>query len=194
MNRKEKLVLIALACVFVLGVVFSIKDLNVSVMNTEERAAYDQQTEVLRTGLIDVNTANAMELQLLKGIGTTKADAIVKYRETNGSFSKKEDIMNVPGIGPATYEKIKDRLQITEKSMDESKQEQHHSEEERININRASRLQLEKLPGIGPVKARSIVEYRELNGDFNDLPDLILVKGIGEKTFERIKPMITISH
>lgn len=194
MNRKEKLVLIALACVFVLGVVFSIKDLNVSVMNTEERAAYDQQTEVLRTGLIDVNTANAMELQLLKGIGTTKADAIVKYRETNGSFSKKEDIMSVPGIGPATYEKIKDRLQITEKSMDESKQEQHHSEEERININRASQLQLEKLPGIGPVKARSIVEYRELNGDFNDLPDLILVKGIGEKTFERIKPMITISH
>jgi competence protein ComEA len=163
-------------------------------MNTEERAAYDQQTEVLRTGLIDVNTANAMELQLLKGIGTTKADAIVKYRETNGSFSKKEDIMNVPGIGPATYEKIKDRLQITEKSMDESKQEQHHSEEERININRASQLQLEKLPGIGPVKARSIVEYRELNGDFNDLPDLILVKGIGEKTFEQIKPMITISH
>jgi competence protein ComEA len=194
MNRKEKLVLIALACVFVLGVVFSIKDLNVSVMNTEERAAYDQQTEVLRTGLIDVNTANAMELQLLKGIGTTKADAIVKYRETNGSFSKKEDIMSVPGIGPATYEKIKDRLQITEKSMDESKQEQHHSEEERININRASQLQLEKLPGIGPVKARSIVEYRELNGDFNDLPDLILVKGIGEKTFEQIKPMITISH
>lgn len=194
MNRKEKLVLIALACVFVLGVVFSIKDLNVSVMNTEERAAYDQQTEVLRTGLIDVNTANAMELQLLKGIGTTKADAIVKYRETNGSFSKKEDIMNVPGIGPATYEKIKDRLQITEKSMDESKQEQHHSEEERININRASQLQLEKLPGIGPVKARNIVEYRELNGDFNDLPDLILVKGIGEKTFEQIKPMITISH
>jgi competence protein ComEA len=194
MNRKEKLVLIALACVFVLGVVFSIKDLNVSVMNTEERAAYDQQTEVLRTGLIDVNTANAMELQLLKGIGTTKADAIVKYRETNGSFSKKEDIMSVPGIGPATYEKIKDRLQITEKSMDESKQEQHHSEEERININRASRLQLEKLPGIGPVKARNIVEYRELNGDFNDLPDLILVKGIGEKTFEQIKPMITISH
>jgi competence protein ComEA len=53
---------------------------------------------------------------------------------------------------------------------------------------------LEKLPGIGPVKARSIVEYRELNGDFNDLPDLILVKGIGEKIFERIKPMITISH
>ncbi len=194
MNRKEKLVLIALACVFVLGVVFSIKDLNVPAMNTEEREAYNQQTEALRTGLIDVNTAKAMELQLLKGIGTTKADAIVKYRETNGSFSKKEDIMSVPGIGPATFEKIKDRLQITEKLTDVSKQEQVNSEEERININHASRLQLEKLPGIGPVKARSIVEYRELNGAFNDLPDLILVKGIGEKTLEQIKPMITISH
>ena len=194
MNRKEKLVLIAMACVFVLGVVFSIKDLNVPVMNTEEREAYNQQTEALRTGLIDINKASAMGLQLLKGIGSTKADAIVKYRETNGSFIKKEAIMSVPGIGPATFEKIKDRLQITEKSRDESKQEEQHSEEERININRASRSQLETIPGIGPVKAGSIIEYRDLNGKFLDLSDLILVNGIGEKTLEKMKPMITIDN
>jgi len=194
MNRNEKLVLIAMACVFVLGVVFSIKDLNVPVMNTEEREAYNQQTEALRTGLIDINKASAMGLQLLKGIGSTKADEIVKYRETNGSFKRKEDIMSVPGIGPATFEKIKDRLQITEKSRDESKQEEQHSEEERININRASRSQLETIPGIGPVKARSIIEYRDLNGEFVDLSDLILVNGIGEKTLEKMKPMITIDY
>src|SRR6056297_2316031 len=194
MNRKEKSVLIAMACVFVLGVVFSIKDLNVPVMNTEEREAYKQQSEALRTGLIDINNANAMELQLLKGIGSTKADAIVKYRETNGSFKKKEAIMSVPGIGPATFEKIKDRLQITEKSRDESKQEEQHSEGERININRASRSQLETIPGIGPVKAGSIIEYRDLNGKFLDLSDLILVNGIGEKTLEKMKPMITIDN
>jgi len=194
MNRKEKLILIALACVFVLGIVFSIKDLNVPVMNSQEKAAYEQQTEALKTGLIDINTANAMELQLLKGIGSTKADAIVKYRETNGFFSTKEDVISVPGIGPATFEKIKDRLQITEIPRDalEKEEETCEGEEERININRASQSQLETIPGIGPVKARSIVEYRELNGEFQDLSDLILVKGIGEKTFEQMKPMVTI--
>src|SRR6056297_2371905 len=138
MNRKEKSVLIAMACVFVLGVVFSIKDLNVPVMNTEEREAYKQQSEALRTGLIDINNANAMELQLLKGIGSTKADAIVKYRETYGFFSKKEDVINVPRIGPATFEKIKDRLQITEIPRNSLEKEEvpHEGEEERININR----------------------------------------------------------
>lgn len=194
MNKKEKLVLIVLACVFVLGVVFSIKDLNVPVMNTQDRNAYEQQTESLKTGVIDINTANAMELQLLKGIGSTKADAIVKYRETNGFFSKKEDVMGVPGIGPATFEKIKDRLQIEEKPSEESNRGIHHIEEKRVDINQASQLELEGLPGIGPVKAKSIVEYRELNGDFQDLSDLIFVKGIGEKTLDQMKPLITISN
>ncbi len=194
MNKKEKLVLIALACVFFLGVVFSIKDLNVPVMNTQEKQAYQQQTEALKTGLIDINTANSMELQLLKGIGSTKAEAIVKYRETSGIFSKKEDIMNVPGIGPATFEKIKDRLQITEDYSEVGNQQDSIFNENVIDINRASQSQLESLPGIGSVKARSIVEYRELNGEFQDISDLIMVNGIGEKTLETIKPMIIISN
>lgn len=194
MNKKEKLVLIALACVFVLGVVFSIRDLNVPVMNTQERREYQQQTEALKTGLIDINTANSMELQLLKGIGSTKADAIVNYRETSGIFSKKEDIMNVPGIGPATFEKIKDRLQITEDDSEIGKQQKNHSDKDLIDINQASQSQLERLPGIGSVKAKSIIEYRQLNGNFQDVADLLLVNGIGEKTLETMKPMIIIRY
>ncbi len=61
-----------------------------------------------------------------------------------------------------------------------------------ININKASTQELEQLPGIGPVKARSIVEYREKNGNFTKIDDIINVSGIGEKTFERIKDSITI--
>jgi len=194
MNKKEKLVLIALSCVFVLGVVFSIRDLNVPVMNTQERQEYQQQTEALKTGLIDINTANSMELQLLKGIGSTKADAIVNYRETRGFFSKKEEIMNVPGIGPMTFEKIKDRLQITEDYSEIGKQQKSLCNEDLIDINRASQLQLESLPGIGPVKAKSILEYRNSNGDFQDISDLLLVNGIGEKTLATMKSMIIISH
>jgi len=194
MDKKERLVLIALACVFILGVVFSIKDLNVPVMNASERQEYNEQSEALRTGLIDINTANSMELQLLKGIGSTKADAIVEYRESKGPFLQKEDIKNVSGIGDATYDKIKDRLKISESSNNIGNNQEIHNEKHLININLASQSQLESIPGIGPVKAKSILEYRELNGKFQDLSDLILVKGIGEKTLENMKPMITIGH
>jgi competence protein ComEA len=61
-----------------------------------------------------------------------------------------------------------------------------------VNINRASAQELEQLPGIGPVKAQSIIEYRDKNGYFTKIDDIINVSGIGEKTFERIKDSITI--
>lgn len=62
-----------------------------------------------------------------------------------------------------------------------------------VNINTASAEELQQLPGIGPVKAAAIVEYRETNGDFVSLEELIAVKGIGEKTFAQIKEQITLS-
>ncbi|BBB32271.1 competence protein ComEA [Thermotomaculum hydrothermale] len=63
---------------------------------------------------------------------------------------------------------------------------------EKININTASVDQLIKLKGIGPKKAKAIVEFRKKNGKFKKLEDLMLVKGIGKKTFEKIKPFLTL--
>lgn len=61
-----------------------------------------------------------------------------------------------------------------------------------ININTASAVDLTFLPGIGEVKAKSIVEYREWHGEFSSVEDIMNVKGIGESTFEKIKPYITV--
>lgn len=60
----------------------------------------------LAEGLINVNTADAATLDTLPGIGPTKAQAIIDYREQNGPFASIEDIQNVSGIGPATYADI----------------------------------------------------------------------------------------
>ena len=65
------------------------------------------------TELIDINTASAAELEELPGIGPTTAQKIVEYRELNGPFVNTEDIINVSGIGPGTYERIKDLITVS---------------------------------------------------------------------------------
>lgn len=56
--------------------------------------------------LVNINTASLDELDALPGIGPTTAQKIIDYRDENGPFSTIEDIMNVSGIGPATFEEI----------------------------------------------------------------------------------------
>jgi competence protein ComEA len=63
----------------------------------------------------------------------------------------------------------------------------------KININQATEEQLVALPGIGPVKAKAIVEYRKSHGPFHHPEDLLQVKGIGAKTLEKIKPQIILN-
>ena len=62
--------------------------------------------------VININTANKEQLMKISGVGKTKAEAIISYRDKNGDFKKKEDITKVRGIGKATFEKIKDKIEV----------------------------------------------------------------------------------
>ncbi len=64
--------------------------------------------------------------------------------------------------------------------------------DEKININTASKEELEKLPGIGPVKAQRIIDYRTKHGNFTDIDQLTNVEGIGEKTLQKMRDSITL--
>ncbi len=59
---------------------------------------------------ININEADIEELMLLPGIGETKAKEIIVYRETYGYFDTIEDILNVPGIGEATFNQLRDKI------------------------------------------------------------------------------------
>lgn len=66
------------------------------------------------------------------------------------------------------------------------------SSNSKVNLNKASADELQTLTGIGPAKASAIIEYRETNGPFQQLDDLLNVSGIGSKTFEKISEQISV--
>ncbi|MBN2117839.1 MAG: ComEA family DNA-binding protein [Anaerolineales bacterium] len=70
------------------------------------------EVETSTSEVININTASIAELDTLPGIGPTTAQKIIDYREQNGPFLNIEDIINVSGIGPGTYERIKDLITV----------------------------------------------------------------------------------
>ncbi len=76
-----------------------------------EQSFGDEGTEA-QDGLVDINRADAAELMTLPGIGASKADSIISYREENGGFSSIEDIMNVEGIKEGVFNRIKEHIKV----------------------------------------------------------------------------------
>lgn len=62
-----------------------------------------------------------------------------------------------------------------------------------VEINSATPAELEELPGVGPALAARIVEYRTKNGGFKKIEELMNVQGIGERSFLRLRPLVTVA-
>ena len=62
-----------------------------------------------------------------------------------------------------------------------------------VNLNSATQAQLETLPGVGAATAKRILEYRQKNGGFKKVEELMNVKGIGEKAFLKLKAQVTVA-
>lgn len=73
---------------------------------------FAEEAEKTTTQKVNINTASVDELTQLKGIGSAYAHAIIEYREAQGPFQALEDLMKVKGIGPKTFEAIKDDIEI----------------------------------------------------------------------------------
>ncbi|SHH41275.1 ComEA family DNA-binding protein [Thermosipho atlanticus] len=179
---KDKLPVVVVIVIFIIlsGTIFQEKFFKNEIQqNTSVKRNYGSQ-------VIDINKAGYEELISLSGIGPAKAKAIINYREENGTFKSKEEIMKVSGIGNSIYEKIKERIKVENTTF----QKEASKEIKKVNVNTAEKEQLEELPGIGKVKALEIIKYREQHGPFNTYEDLLSVKGIGTKTLEKIKLLI----
>lgn len=158
---------------------------------------------------VNLNSAPMAEIMQLPGVGPKLAQSIVDYRDENGDFQNWDELTNVPGIGPKTVRRLKQW--VTVKGNDAPiniaavpakngnanplpqapPQGKKLAPGQTININTASAAELQLLPRIGPTLSQRIIAEREVE-PFVRVDDLQRVHGIGAKTVENLRPLITV--
>jgi competence protein ComEA len=128
--------------------------------------------------------------------------SIVPDRELQGEIYIGGEVNN-PGFYPLEAgDTVEDIIRVaggTTDSADLSWLELHvpavagEAQPQKVNINRAEVWLLEALPGIGAVRAKAIIDYRQQNGPFRNINELVKVEGIGTDTYEKIRHLITVA-
>ena len=145
----------------------------------------------------NVNTANAEDLQRVSRIGAVRAQAIIAYRNQHGPFQSLDELTRVRGIGTATIENFRRAGFCVKASIEAgnypaapaqiSSNNSTSTNNNCYNINTANAATLQRVLGIGPVKAQAITDYRNQHGLFRSLDELTRVRGIGPATLETFR-------
>ncbi|QNU68882.1 helix-hairpin-helix domain-containing protein [Ruminiclostridium herbifermentans] len=121
-------------------------------------------------------------------VDSNKPKANVSQQKTSVSANFKSDENSSSNVLNSGVDIIKDSMGcVVEAPKTGSKEESSL-----ININTASQSELESLPNVGPATAKAIISYREKNGGFKKLTDIMKITGIKQKTFDKIKDFICI--
>lgn len=84
----------------------------IEVPSAEEAFAFSEAEREEQAGLVNLNTASVEQLMTLPGIGASKAETIVAYREEHGSFKEITELMEIPGIKEGVFQKIQDKIKV----------------------------------------------------------------------------------
>jgi competence protein ComEA len=158
---------------------------------------------------IDADRASAAALARLPKVGPALAKAIVAFRQANGPFGGLEGLDRVPGIGPGLLEAVRPHVEfgLGGQAVGGSGGQIAASRgiipcgtpgglpgcpSTRLDLNLASVAALDSLPGIGPARAASIVQYRASHGPFRSVEELGRVSGMGPAALARVRDLVMV--
>ena len=196
MRKVERRILSIVSWMAILGMMVT------TAMVLNSPMAYGQAKD---KALLNLNTASQKELEVLKGVGPATAKKIIAGRPYNSvaELSKAgvpdktiEAIKPFVTVGPAAptakpsgaAEKVKPPVEKAKATEEKAKSAAKLAPGQKININSATKEELDALPEIGPVKAQAIIAGRP----YNKIEDIMKVKGIKEGTFNKIKDYLTV--
>lgn len=130
---------------------------------------------------IEINSASAEELKSLKGIGEKLSERIITYREKLGGFVNVEQISEVYGLSPDTFEAIRSKLSVDHKKVIQ------------IKINEIEMKELAAHPYFTFQMAKLIVNYRLHHGPYYSMDELLKSKGIEIEDVKKVEPYINFA-
>lgn len=140
-----------------------------------------------KKSLVNINTASQKELAAVKGIRRHLAKKII----ANRPYKSLEELKKA-GLSPKKIETLKSSLTVGAATATAEKKKGADANQEkgqRVNLNTATQKELEKIPGIGPRKAKAIIKGRP----YKKPEDIMKVRGIRKKAYNKIKDMITVN-
>ncbi|WP_175470632.1 ComEA family DNA-binding protein [Pedobacter hartonius] len=132
--------------------------------------------------IVDINTADTVELDAVKGIGPAFARRIFRYRERLGGFYQKEQLMGIYGLDSAKYAEIKDQLRIDGHAL------------RPIYINRVEFKDLQHHPYLNFKQVNAIIQFRKQHGNYSNIAELKKVAILPAETIDKLIPYISFDH
>lgn len=175
--------LITITAIGVLLLVFSQKNQNQSINSQQKNITAEITGAVKKPGIYNFKKGAVVEDLIKSADGLS--DQIDKEKLAS-SINRAEVLSD----GQKVAIPILSSTQIAGASTSSSGQSQNIAG--KVNINTASLAQLDTLPGIGPAYAQRITDYRNANNGFKSIEEIKNIKGIGDKTFEKLKDLISI--
>ena len=192
-KRFAVVVVITSAILFVLFLVFS--EMMKTKIENDNLIPYDKPTtsatHIKKPNAVELNGATYNDLTSVEGVGRKLAHDIIALREKLGKFTSVNQLMQIEGMDKATFDFIDEKLYV-EEEWNRFNEQQKVDKDDKVNINTASVRELMKLDAITESLAHKIIEYREQNGNFVSINEIMDVKGIGEAIFDSICDDITI--
>jgi competence protein ComEA len=128
--------------------------------------------------IVEINSADTLQLDEIKGVGAAFARRIAKYRDKLGGFYKKEQLLEVFGLDSIKFNEIKDQIKIDVSNL------------KRININTAEFDDLKNHPYLKYKQINAIVQYRKQHGKYNDIADLKKVAILTPQIIQNLAPYL----